>query len=804
MNTICEFGCVPGISTQHAFCALCGTNERRKVGSHWTTARYSATVARTLSGEEGHYIIPVLGALQQSQHLEAHISVKPGATYNHTDTHDNCSGELDQDKRIPSDVDDHQYGDSHQTDAVYDCRLSINNRDDTVDIGGMNTVTCQSTSHLPRPCNLNTISEKEPQSLDTALVEKRRPPWRQFIHSARAKLVGFLSSFFLRMSLCAIHVVSCSASHIAIPLFRLLVWTAPPLRLNSLGPTLSNDTSNQYDDEWDSKLGVPRSITFEYLHAEFQLSFADVFHDAQLPANDETAGENPEAEQVLGEVPTVRKLEKFESKSKTARRAWTFIKQVRDVAMSHGFETMVIGDMVPVVQRFIEQQSEFERHLKPTAVTIGYHYTKPDRLPSIQENGLTLSERQNLFFGDGLYVGNNPLVFCSYGWRGLMCAILKGKTGRISKAGLGRGNLDTGVGNKKFQNGWPSIDPLFNDEYVLKTSTQCIPLICYQAVLSRVTQSLETKLWACHVDLQKILDAFFNNGVETVPIRVLPSHETWTPVMPTTNSWMPWTPPAHKQRDEKTEDLAEIHYKADAMSREQRIEEAPKYRAVSVSEFATAKSSGGCKICRKSIEARYDVVKLDKCGHIFHLDCADQSLRGDPKCPLCGQLYGQTIQGKSPSGSMGIMWSSLFCDGHQSTSVGSFQIKYRLQSGKQCHYHDNPGVPYHATTRRAFIPYTREAWDLLKRLSWAFQHGLTFTVGTSMASGQANVITWSSIRHKTDRSGGRHGFPDENYFVDANADLDLLDVPPARELSEVIKVHWDPYQQRHVRVATEV
>lgn len=75
---------------------------------------------------------------------------------------------------------------------------------------------------------------------------------------------------------------------------------------------------------------------------------------------------------------------------------------------------------------------------------------------------------------------------------------------------------------------------------------------------------------------------------------------------------------------------------------------------------------------------------------------------------------------------------------------------------------------------------------LLKRLKYAFLHGLTFTVGTSLTTGRDNQCTWASIHHKTSRTGGvrSHGFPDADYFNNCNAELDALGVPRANSLDE--------------------
>ena len=75
---------------------------------------------------------------------------------------------------------------------------------------------------------------------------------------------------------------------------------------------------------------------------------------------------------------------------------------------------------------------------------------------------------------------------------------------------------------------------------------------------------------------------------------------------------------------------------------------------------------------------------------------------------------------------------------------------------------------------------------LLKRLKYAFLHGLTFTVGTSITTGAKNRCTWASIHHKTDMWGGvqTHGYPDPDYFKNCNDEMDGLGVPPANSLDE--------------------
>jgi deltex-like protein len=109
-------------------------------------------------------------------------------------------------------------------------------------------------------------------------------------------------------------------------------------------------------------------------------------------------------------------------------------------------------------------------------------------------------------------------------------------------------------------------------------------------------------------------------------------------------------------------------------------------------------------------------------------------------------------------------------------------IVYSMQAGIQKHYHENPGQRHPGKHETTYIPNNTAGRNLLKRLKFAFLHGLTFTIGTSMTTGAANQCTWSSIHHKTSPNSGVHGFPDPKYFANCNGELDSANVPAANLL----------------------
>ena len=89
-------------------------------------------------------------------------------------------------------------------------------------------------------------------------------------------------------------------------------------------------------------------------------------------------------------------------------------------------------------------------------------------------------------------------------------------------------------------------------------------------------------------------------------------------------------------------------------------------------------------------------------------------------------------------------------------------ITYHIRSGRITGSHDQ----YSGTSRTAYLPNNREGVEVLSLLAEAFRRRLTFKVGTSITTGQANCVVWQGIHHKTSPVGGptSFGYPDETYF----------------------------------------
>jgi len=197
----------------------------------------------------------------------------------------------------------------------------------------------------------------------------------------------------------------------------------------------------------------------------------------------------------------------------------------------------------------------------------------------------------------------------------------------------------------------------------------------------------------------------------------------------------------------------------------------------SFDDIADPPAGEDCVICLSPLTNEHDTcISTKACRHYFHRTCIENALAHSPSCPSCRKPLAEP-QGRMPSGTMKISKTTDSCEGFE--HVGSIVMKYDILPGYQQIYHDNPNVPYASTKRTAYIPDNYDGRLLLQRLRYAFSHGLTFTVGQSLTSGENNVVVWASIHHKTSLTGGidDHGFPDPGYFFNCNEELDLLGVP---------------------------
>ncbi|KAK4817172.1 hypothetical protein QYF61_003511, partial [Mycteria americana] len=155
-----------------------------------------------------------------------------------------------------------------------------------------------------------------------------------------------------------------------------------------------------------------------------------------------------------------------------------------------------------------------------------------------------------------------------------------------------------------------------------------------------------------------------------------------------------------------------------------------------------------CPICMERISNK---EILRKCNHAFCKSCIEQAMTYKQTCPVCNTVYG-LMKGDQPEGIMLTRTVSSALPGYP--NCGTIEITYNMYSGFQTSNHPNPGKPYHATSRVAYLPDNKEGREILHLLRRAFSQKLIFTVGQSRTTGAQGVITWNDIHHKTSKTGG--------------------------------------------------
>ncbi|KAL9182764.1 hypothetical protein ACHAXT_004043 [Thalassiosira profunda] len=470
--------------------------------------------------------------------------------------------------------------------------------------------------------------------------------------------------------------------------------------------------------------------------------------------------------------------------------------------------------------------------------------TRADR----QTNKVQATNKGSMF-GDGIYTANNGTCFSAYGNTGLLVGRLKGKmmrakssfyvaqnqavdantivgdklTGLVSLPGRkGKGKADS--------DGWP-IDDSYH-EVVLRTKDQALPMVKFDASLRQHKEGKEA-IRFMKTSLEGILDRLFNKGLaqpkeeyRNAPLYQRAPYSSYArggaavpPVPPglgpppfplppgalppgalppgalagMSASLQALLPPTLTGLSAPIPPLpsratAGGHRSHSASTSQTLNYSAPQNLTTGIPPNAMASPSSSfdkkedCVICHEQLKKRRKCVALSVCGHIFHNECIQQAFKVKPQCPVCRKAVGEP-QGKCPSGTMTVHSSSIRCSGFQENS---FLISYSIAAGVQKSYHDNPGKRHGGKIVNAYLPDNSDGQNLLKRLKYAFLHGLTFTVGTSMTTGAKDQCTWASVHHKTAPSGGAraHGWPDADYFENCNGELDGLGVPSARGLND--------------------
>jgi len=447
------------------------------------------------------------------------------------------------------------------------------------------------------------------------------------------------------------------------------------------------------------------------------------------------------------------------------------------------------SEIFALAERFMFCRRVFENAGKPVHVTVAFHYTNPENLPSIRKVGLLTSMQQQngSNFGRGIYVGTNPHAFSCYGQAGIMLLIFQGTVKLVDQYSTrdSVSGVDSFLGNKLMKvAGQKASFPKsgYFDEIILQQSAQALPFVSYPQTAINNAELM----YDLQCNLQKAADHFFNEGRTTTVRRVLPSLKedfAFELKLRTQLSLKARqkiaAQPASKRNKATTTVSPSILEQVQCSSPTKRVS-SKRQKPFSIVALFVA---GDCPICMVPLNEQGAVARLSKCGHSFHQGCIEKALQmsSNNKCPVCRTVTGDGPIGTCPKGTMTIQLKpDLHCAGHK--SHGTFVLTYDIPSGTQSACHPAAGHTFTGTKRTAYVPGSPEGRMLIKRLRYAFARGLVFCVGTSLTTGKPNQVVWASIHHKSTTAGGTHGFPDPGFFINCNEELDDAGVPKAQDL----------------------
>jgi len=460
-------------------------------------------------------------------------------------------------------------------------------------------------------------------------------------------------------------------------------------------------------------------------------------------ANIET-GDNESANQLSSQFGSMqlgedqRPPEEDSAQAAIDKQAREFVQGVQHVCI--GLESNIAPGILPtdeavmlsMTKGLLAKKEEFIAANKPCTVDIGYVLVAmatdqvgsslPEILASNRAGPVPIADDVSFF------TSGNPNRE-TY----IMAARLIGVTRLTSYiTGYTSGSF-TGNDSLTFRRG--ASEP-FEHVTTVKMPTQCLPLVQIpSSMIERYLPGNAGNLLVRehHASLQTLVDQFFNSSLPTP----LPHLFQYSPVS--------------------------LQYNA------------PAELAVPLDTFATpiphatrSATADNCGICLDPLHNK-DTVCLKACPHKFHSECIQQALEHNGttvfKCPICRKLVREE-RVQMPSVTMMIQrCNKTHCGGHE--HCGSIVIEYRLS--------DN------ISTATTYLPETEEGRALLKRLKYAFCHGLMFKVGTP--DGQRIPPIFSTIPQKISPTGG-DGFPDPMFFTECNQQLDQAHVPPADALQQ--------------------
>lgn len=137
------------------------------------------------------------------------------------------------------------------------------------------------------------------------------------------------------------------------------------------------------------------------------------------------------------------------------------------------------------------------------------------------------------------------------------------------------------------------------------------------------------------------------------------------------------------------------------------------------------------KDCKHIITNPFTVVKLVRCNHFYHKACLTKSMDRISLCPVCRHPIQRSCPGTMPSATLTIRrrpQHHLDIGGGGGGTMSVVVLEYVIPENIQNVYHPHPTQTHGGAHYTSVFPDTATSGDLIRRLKFAFRHGLTFAV----------------------------------------------------------------------------
>ena len=346
-------------------------------------------------------------------------------------------------------------------------------------------------------------------------------------------------------------------------------------------------------------------------------------------------------------------------------------------------------------------------------------------------------------YGRGVYFSALPRVSLMYGDILVLCKVMMGTSQTVAPV----------------LQGSPMLGPIpaQYDSRVVRGGGQTDLVVVVRSPTQVLPYCVIKLLPACLTDLQA-----------TRPSLTLPLSLTWTKVEMVWQCGL-----GGRDRTQVAQETVRRHTKP--LQRFRVLQERGVYNEVMPVQ-------GMCSICLEDLWSTtgLESVTLKQCSHSFHSGCLvrlveSQTGQHHLQCPNCQTIHGVRTGNMPTTGRIRYARH----EGHSVrgyTGEGIIVIEYQFEDGVQDESQPRPGKPYYARgfPRTAFLPGSSQGQRVLHMLITAFKRGLTFTIGSSVTTGQEDCLVWNGIHHKTGGQG--YGYPDPDYLARVIQELKLYGV----------------------------